>query len=178
MLHKKLLATGTLSTLLLATTLFAQTNCVGGVCFIDFKKLKPTAKEFKQKEEPLVVLEKPRYLEGNSELNIHNDSFKIRNLEEIDRSVTMLIDGSEVLVFPSYVMTDEEAALYYAEQEEIALNEKLNEEANKELALVSQPVEKVEDKILEKIELPVSEFYCEKNTYPIYDKALDSFQCV
>ena len=178
MLYKKLLITGTLSTLLLATTLFAQTNCVGGVCFIDLKNLKPTTKGFKHEKAPLVVLEKPRYLESNSESNTHIDSLAIDDVREIDKSITIVVDGDEVTVFPSYVMTEEEKVAYYAEQEAIALNKKSNKEANRDLLMVSQPVKRIEDKILEKTELPVSEYYCEKDTHPVYDKVLDSFQCV
>ena len=172
--YKKLLIAGTLSTLVLGTTLFAQgSNCVGGVCFVKFDKIKPT-KGFKKEKKSLVVLEQPRYIEIKSEPVVHNVVVQDR----IDKTIEVIIDNQDVFVFPSYVMTDAEKVVYYSEQQAIALNKKENMEANIDLQIVSKSVEKVEEKILEKTVLPTSEYYCEKDQHPVYDKFSDSFECV
>jgi len=170
MLYKKLLIVGTMSTLLSGTALLAQgSNCVGGVCFVNLDKIKPT-KGFEKKQEPLVVLEKPRFIEEKSEVIVHN--------EHADEMVQIILDDEEIFVFPSYVMTEAEKAAYYSEQEAIALNKKLNREANQDSLIVSPTIEKTEDKIINKTQLPISEYYCEKDTHPVYDEDLDLFECV
>jgi len=170
MLYKKLLLAGTLSTLVSGTALFAQQgDCVGGVCFVNLDKIKPT-KGFEKKKKPLVVLEKPRFIAEKSESLVHNNT--------IDKTLKIIVDDVEIFVFPSYVMSEAEKATYYAEQEAIALNEKENIEANENFQIVGQSIAKVDEKILEKTELPLSDFYCEKDTHPVYDKLSDSFECV
>ncbi len=171
MSYRKLLLTGTLSTLLTITTLFANGDkCVGGVCFVNINKL-TASKGFKQNQKPLVVVQNPRYITDKSENISHN-------IEEIDKSVTIILDGEEIVVFPSYVATEaEKIAFYKQEQKLIALNRVENEKANEELKVITQKVEKIEDKILKKTKLPTSEFYCEKDTHPIYHQETDSYEC-
>lgn len=176
MLSKRLLIAGTLSTLVLGTTtLLAQgssSHCVGSVCFVNLDKIKPT-KGFKKEKKPLVVFEKPRFVESKSEEPTHNE------LEDtIDKTIEIVVDNQEVYVFPSYVMTEEEKIAYFEEQKAIELNEKENLEANEDLRIVSKPIEKVEEKILEKTALPTSDYYCENNTHPVYNEELDFYECV
>ncbi len=175
MTNKKLLVTGTLSILLLASSLSAQENCVGGACFVNLKNLKPT-KVFQEKKEQIVVLKKPRFVSSKSEVKHHYHT-KVVNDNNLDKSFDIIIDGKETLVFPSYVMTDEEKIFYAKEQKAIALNKKANEEANKELQRVIQPVEKIEDKILNK-NLPTSEYFCDNDKKPVLIKGSDLYECV
>lgn len=158
MLKSKFLLLGTMSALFMTSLLGAQeSKCAGGVCFVNLDKLKPS-EEFETKQQALVALAEPR---------------------EIDKTITIVLDGETVTVFPhsSYVMTEEEK-LRYSELEVIEQNEKFNEEANRDLLLVTESLEKVEDKILEKIKLPKSEFFCEKDRKPIYNDKSGLFQCV
>ena len=171
MIHKKILIAGTLATLLV-TTLVAQENCVGGVCFVNLDNLKPT-KVFQEKKEKSVVLQKPRFIEHQSEV-------VEQYLKEIDESIDMVIDGELITVFPpsAYVMTKQERVAYYKEQKAIDLNRKMNDKENEELQKITKPIEKIEDKILNKNSLPTSQYYCEDNTKPVYDKDSDLFECV
>ncbi len=175
MIHKKLLVAGTLSTLLLASSLSAQGNCVGGACFVNLKNLKPT-KVFQDKKEQVIVLKKPRFITSKSEFKQHS-SIEVVKDTNIDKSFDIVVDGKITVVFPSYIMTDEEKIAYYKEQKAIALNKKANEEANRDLRIVSQPVEKIEDKILNK-NLPTSDYFCDNNKKPVRVKNSDLYQCV
>ncbi|CAA6817135.1 MAG: Unknown protein [uncultured Sulfurovum sp.] len=151
MLNKKLLILGTMSALL-ATTVFGSgtQNCVGGVCFINLDNLNPSKSSKNKEHNTLASLGNPSFTEAT-----------------IDKTITIIVDGVEMTVFPSYVMTEEEKMNYFE-----------NKEANKDLLRLTQSVEKIEDKILEKSDLPLSEYFCEKETKPLYNKELDSFQCV
>ena len=155
MIHKKLLVTGTLSTLLLASSLSAQGNCVGGACFVNLKNLKPT-----------------KIVHKKSEFKHHSSSEIAK-----DKSFDIVVDGKVTVVFSSYVMTPEEKAAYDREQKAIALNKKANEEANRELRIVSQPIEKIEDKILNK-NLPTSDYFCDNDKKPVRVKNSDLYECV
>ena len=151
MMNKKLLVTGTLSTLLLASSLSAQSNCVGNACYISLKNLKPKR----------VVLKK-------SEPKTHTMSVDSYDVVE---------DGKVTVIFSSYVMTPEEKAAYEREQKAIALNKKENEEENRDLRVVSQPIEKIEDKILNK-NLPTSEYFCDNDKKPVHIENSDLYECV
>ena len=175
MMYKKLLVTGTLSTLLLASSLSAQGNCVGGACFVNLKNLKPT-KAFQEKKEQMIVLKQPRFVSSKSEFKRHPSRVTVEDTN-LDKSFDIVVDGKLITVFDSYTMTAEEKAAYYAEQKAIALNKKANEEANKELQRVIQPVEKIEDKILNK-NLPTSEYFCDNDTKPVQIKDSDLYECV
>ena len=175
MIYKKILIAGTLATVLV-TNLVAQDNCVGGVCFVNLKNLKPT-KVFQEKREKLVVLQKPRFVSSKSEVK-HHYYTEVVNDNNLDKSFDIIVDGKETLVFPSYIMTAEEKLAYYKEQKAIALNKKMNDKENEELKRITKPIEKIEDKILNKSSLPTSQYYCDDNTKPVYDKDSDLFECV
>ncbi len=151
--HKRLI-TGTLSALLVISTLSANEHCTGTACFINLDNLKPTRE---------VVHEK-------SEHKTH--SFVVAN-----NSQDIIVDGEDTIVLPSYVMTPEEKAAYYREQRAIALNQKANEEANRELESVIQPIEKVEDRILNE-NLPTSDYFCDNDKKPIRVNNSDIYECV
>jgi len=178
MLYKKLLITGTLSALLLASTLFAQENCVGGVCFVKLDNLKPTKGFNHVRKQKLVVLDTPRYINHDSELENHISVEEVE-IEKIDKSYDIVVDNEIVAVFPSYVMSENEKVAYLKEQKAIALNDKFNAEENRELRKIGQIIEKIEDTILNKTEvLPTSDYYCDDNTHPVYHTESDSFECV
>ena len=137
MLTKKILIIGTLSTLFIGTSLFAQEkDCANGVCFATFKKLE-LKKDFKQEQKKLINL----VIE-----------------DKLDKSITIIVDGDEIMVFPSYEMTDSE---YYLTEE-----------------LIVQPLENIEDVILEKSELKDSLYYCENKKHPQFNEFSDLYQCV
>ncbi len=164
MMQKRLL-NGTLSLLVLATSLSAQGNCVGNACFVKIKKTKSNK----------------MHCVGNACFvnldNVKPSSENYTDVDEVDNSFEVVIDGELTIVFPSYVMTEAEKRVYIQEQRAIALNKKANEEANKELKIVTQPVEKIEDKILNK-NLPTSEYFCDNDKKPIQIKNSDLYECV
>ncbi|CAA6818745.1 MAG: Unknown protein [uncultured Sulfurovum sp.] len=83
---------------------------------------------------------------------------KPRYIEEmIDKSMTIVLDGELITVFPhsSYVADDVEEQL-----------------------LVVDSTDTLEETILTKTGLPSSEFFCDKNTKPLYDTQHNTFQCV
>ncbi|CAA6809026.1 MAG: Unknown protein [uncultured Sulfurovum sp.] len=146
MLNNKFFRLGAVTALLTTTLLGAPTQqCVGGVCFANLDNLKPS-KGFEEKKENLVILEQPRYVQQIN-INAQNDF--------IDKSMTIVLDGELITVFPhsSYIM--EESTL-----------------------LVTESDDKIEDIILNKTELPSSDFFCEKNTKALYDSEKHTFQCV
>ena len=145
MLKNRYLNLGIISILLSSTVFAAGTlPCVGGVCFVKLDNLKPS-KGFEEKNEKIVLLENPRYIENYAQ---H---------ENIDKSMTIVLDGETITVFPhsSYVM---------------------NEEAIDEV-LLAEPMVEIEDKILKKSNLPNSEYFCEKDKEPVYLNN-DIFECV
>jgi hypothetical protein len=145
MLNKKFLMLASISALLATTVFGAGTqNCVGGVCFINLEKLNPS-KGFEQKKERTVLLEKPRYIEDCS-------------VNNIDKSMTIVLDGEMITVFPksSYVMNEEEAM---------------------DFMLLAKPIEGIEDKILEQMNLPSSEYFCEKDKHAVYLNN-NTYECV
>jgi hypothetical protein len=176
MIKKKLLTVG-LSTLLLGSTLFAQSNCVGGVCIINLDNLKPS-KAYVEKSEPLVALAQPRFIAKHPEVQVeNNDAFMVLE-DKFDKTIDIVVDNEKIYVFPSYVMTDSEKVAYVQEQESIALNEKFNKEENKNVLVVRNVSNQTEEKILAKTILPTSDYYCEKDTHPIYDKVSNVYECV
>ena len=176
MIKKKLLTVG-MTTMLLGTTLFAQGNCVGGVCFINLDKIKPS-KSFKKEKQPLVVLAKPRFIERNVEVKMNNSDDFVMFEEKVDKTIDIVVNNEEIYVFPSYVMTDTEKANYIEEQEAIALNEKANMKANQNLLIVKDITVQTEDRILAKTILPTSDYYCEKDMQPVYDQGSNAYECV
>ena len=160
MMYKNLFVTGSLSTLLLASSLFAQ-DCPN--CKVNLENLKYTkTKEFQKKSIKFMPLK--------SEHNAHS-------VVSVSDSYELVVDGKVTLIFPSYVMSEEEKENYYREQRAIALNKKANEEANRELKLVVQPEEKIENKILNK-KLPKSEYFCDNDKKPVRVKNSNRYECV
>jgi len=152
MMYQNLLVTGTLSALLLTTSgLLAQEDCP--TCYVDLKNLKPKIEVQ------------------------HKSEFKTHYSKTNSNSYEIIEEGEVTVVFPSYVMTDEEKANYYREQKAIALNKKANEEANRELKVALQPVEKIEDKILNK-DLPTSDYFCDNDKKPVRIKNSNRYECV
>ncbi len=156
MTHKKLLVTRTLSILLLASSLSAHGGCVGDACYVSLKNLKPTKK----------IQEKSEFKHHTSvEEKVEDSSFDI------------IVDGKVTIVFSSYVMTEKEKIAYAKEQKAIALNKKANREANKELQRIIQPIENIEDKLLNK-NLPISEYFCDNDKKPVRVKNSNLYECV
>ncbi|HHS91962.1 MAG TPA: hypothetical protein ENK82_01310 [Campylobacterales bacterium] len=146
MLKKKALYLGVLLALSTTAVVADETgNCVGGVCFVNLDKHK-SSKGFEE-EKQVVTLETPRFLE-----------------EELDKSITIVLDGETITVFPksTYVMTEDEKLDYDLQEGRIILDES-----------------KLGDSILENVDLPNSEYYCENNTQPIVlDKEAGFYECV
>ena len=155
MLSKKLLTMGVLSTLLTSTILFAEEkHCENGVCFAIFSKT-TTIKTFKEEQKKVVNLEK---------------------LNELDKSITIVLDGDEIMVFPSYKMTDSE---YYLTEEEMKYENESEEFMDNPIEeLIVHPLEKIEDTILEKSKLKDSLYYCENETKPQFNEFTNLYQCV
>jgi hypothetical protein len=86
MLSKKLFTMGTLLTLLLGTTLFAQEhNCANGVCFVSLDQ--PISKKTFQEKQ-----------------------------KKVDKTIDIIVDADEIIVFSSYKMAKDE---YYLTEEEM-----------------------------------------------------------
>ena len=153
MMYQNLLITGTLSTLLLVSSLSAHDNCTGNACYVNIDNVKPTREVHKKRE------------------------FKTHSSVVTSNSYEIVVDGAVTVVLPSYVMTDEEKANYDREQKAIALNKKANEEANRELRIVTQSIEKIGDKILNK-GLPTSEYFCDNDKKPVRVKNSNRYECV
>ena len=152
MIHKKLL-NGTLSLVVLASSLSAQGDCPS--CRVDLKKLN---------------VKTTREVHVKSEVKTHYYAVPSDYYEIVD-------DGKVTVIFPSYVMTEAEKRAYVQEQKAIELNKKANAVANKELKIVIKPIEKIEDKILNK-NLPTSEYFCDNDKKPVLIKGSDLYECV
>ena len=130
MMSEKILNISILTILLSTVAVGAgQNDCVGGVCFVNLDKNKP-----------LKVIE------------------QTKEIKYIDKSMTIILDGEEVSVFPksTYLMNE-------------------NEEVDSDSLIV---IESLEDKILEKTTLPYSEHYCENNKIPLFNRYVDIYECV
>lgn len=84
--------------------------------------------------------------------------------ENTDNSMTIILDGEMITIFPksTYMMNEKEKIAYYNEEE----------------LLIVKSADSIEDRILEKADLPLSEYFCEKDTKPLYNTEDDTFQCV
>lgn len=156
---------------MLTTTLNATTsNCEGGVCMVDLDKLAPS-KGFEKKNETFII-QTPRYVENNNYAYSENiqEEYEILEKAKIDKSFEVVVNNEKYSMFPSYTMTEEEKIIY--------VNEKENNLANQSVLVIGGQIKKIERTIIEKTELPVSEYYCEKDKYPVYDRVLDAFECV
>ena len=139
MLNKNFLILSMITTLLSAGT----QDCPNGACFATFSK--PNLSK---------VLDAPKYIE---------DRFQIQN-EMIDKSITIVLDGKTITVFPksTYVMSEEEKNDYY----------------NKETLLRIGSIKKIEDNPLNQARLPSSEYFCEENKRPFYQANSTVYECI
>ena len=174
MQYKKIFLMSIVSTLLISTNLFASDKkCEGGACFINLDNLVPTDKS-KVEKRPFFTPTSPRFLEDRvepfGEMIVTNE---IEMIDDIDRSITIIINDEEVIVFPSYFMTEEEKVANFMEEDIVALNDESDEKLT-----ITTSIKNIEDKILEKIELPTSEYYCEHNKHAVYKEGTEYFECV
>jgi len=162
MIERKILLSMISALLTTTITLNAKAgDCAGGVCFVNLDKNKPS-KKFENQNQNLVALEMPRYIETKE--------------TEEDKTITIVLDGEIITVFPhaSYVMSEEEKRDFY-------YNNKIYEEVDSSLVLVTEGdgVENIEEKILDKVHnLPVSEYFCEKDKQPLYHLDSGLYECV
>ena len=166
MTNRRLLLTGTLSTLLLASSLSAQGSCVGGACFVSLKNLKPI-KKFQEKKGQMIVLKKTRFVSSKNEFKHHSSDEKIKN-----KPFDVILDGKITVIVPSYVMTEEEKISYYNKHKI-----EMYKQENIELQRIIQPTEKIEDRILDR-NLPKSEYFCDNDKKPVRIKNSNFYECV
>lgn len=188
MKKKDLLFSAMLSTLLLTANLSAQQiECKNGKCFINLNKIAPTkntpvkVQSFKVKKTSLFTTKKniePKTVEVATATTITQEKVSQKNKLEIiafDHSTYVmqeneqleLIDGDiETIVFsPSkYIMTQTEIEQY-------------EKKINTEITIVDEGNKKIEDKIIEKTNLPTSEYYCKNQKKAVYNQELKTYQC-
>jgi hypothetical protein len=80
--------------------------------------------------------------------------------QKLDKSITIVLDGELISVFPSYEMVD--AKIYPLEDE----------------IVIVEDIQKIEDIILDKSELKDSLYYCEHEKYPQFNEFSDLYECV
>lgn len=171
MKKKNLLLSAMLSTLLLTTNISAQQiECKDGKCFINLskiasaKKSSTKVKNFKvRKVSPLTVAKQmglktiqPAGEPNNLEIIAFDHStYVMQENEQLE-----LDDGMDTIVLsPSkYIMSKSELEKYYHATEEERIN--------------------IEDKIIEKSTLPVSEYYCNNDKKAVYNQELKTYQCI
>ena len=169
MTYRKLFLTRAVSTLLVASTLTAQGNCVGGACFVNLDNLQqPIKNKFQKKRGAMVVLKKPRFVSSKNKFK-HDSSIdeKIKN-----NPFDVILDGKITVIFPSYVMTDEEKIAYYNKHKK-----QINEQEDIELQRIIQPVENIEDRILDR-NLPTSDYFCGNDKKAVRIKNSNFYECV
>ena len=159
-MNTKLLTSTILSLSLLTGTLYADKNCVGNHCILDLSKLSHSKKS-----------------EANN-VAYEGHSFNLKDIEEVKSSVEenyiatqekKLHKRNELLTEPEietivfshekYVMTVEEIANYQAEN------------------LLMLPLNEIENTIINKTKLPVSEYFCENDMKPIYNNLSNTYEC-
>jgi len=148
----KLLTSTILSLSLLTGTVSAEKICTGDYCLIDLSKFSPTKKT-----------------EISNRIHVVT-SFKS---EEIKKVVKIVLDERqmsnqnkmETIVFPheTYVMTKAEIEEYQVEN------------------FLMLPLDEIENRIINKTKnktkLPVSEYFCEDYSKPIYNNLSDTYEC-
>lgn len=168
MKSRKVLNIGLLSVLLSTVVMGAEHNgCVGGACFATLANIKPLkSTEIKDASgcaggvcfvpsssiRPLKTLETKKEFEGIKFLEDNLDS----NMDEVQPIVVENEEVIEPLSDTNYVM---------------------NEEKVMDDLLMSSSIEVTEDKILEKTDLPSSDYVCEKDKQPVYLNN-DIYECV
>ena len=148
MKNRKILQIGLLSILLSTVAIGAEHgDCTGGACFATLANIKPEK-----------VVEEKKQLKSMKHVEkikyVENDNSNTN----IDKSKTIILDGEKVTLFPpeTYVMNEEESI---------------------DFLLTANPIEAIDDKILEKTNLPSSEYFCENNKQPVYLNN-DIYECV
>jgi len=178
MKRTKFLTTAIISTLLLTSTVSAQTmKCKDGKCFIDISKLsQPKSVESKISKfkhlnrlhftteaqnsvsEDTIVLDHSKYIMNDYE----KENYLLNNIAYYNSEDTI------VFLHSKYVMTD-------TEKEEYFINESLKKiELENEVIL---PTITVEDKIYEEIMLPHSELYCDSSEQAKFYPELNEYEC-
>jgi len=78
----------------------------------------------------------------------------------VETDVSSVTEMETIVLDPNkYVMTEAEVEEYEMED------------------LLMQPMENIENRIIDGTKLPTSAFYCENNTKPVYHSESDSFEC-
>ena len=165
MKSRKILNIGLLTVLLNTVAMGAeQSSCAGGVCFATLANIKPS-KTIETKHttgcmggvcfvplsniKPLKSAEKQKEFEGIKFLEDTLDT----NSDEIQ---LIVLENEEPLVNSNYVM---------------------NEEKVVDTLWMPNPIEVIDDKILEETNLPDSDYFCEKDKQPVYLND-DIYECV
>ena len=81
-------------------------------------------------------------------------------INEIDTLIPIILNGELISVFPSYTMVD--AKTFPLEDEIIIL----------------QNIQTVENTILGEVNLPTTEYFCDNDKLPMYEKDTDIYVCV
>jgi len=149
-MKRNFLLSALLSTVLLSTSLFSQNiSCEGGHCKVDLKKLSL-----------------PKHV-----------AVKVTNFTNTTEIQTNHIEVQDtVLEYETIELKENEEIIVLAPEKYIAgINERL-EAMEEEISILTAPIEKIEDTIMNK-SLPVSNYYCAKEKKVVYHKDSDSYEC-
>ena len=180
MKSRKVLNIGLLSVLLSTVAMGAEHNgCVGGVCFATLANIKPL-KSIGSKDgsgcvggvcfvplssiKPLKILEAKRGFEAKKEFEIKNEFEGIKFLED---NLDDTMDQVQPIVLESEEISEPLSDTNYVVNEEKVMDD----------LLMSSSIKVAEDKILEKTDLPSSDYFCEKDKQPVYLNN-DIYECV
>ena len=158
-MKKRILFSAFLTTVLLSTSLFSKNiQCHGDHCKIDLSKLSPSrnipVKIIAFKETPVVSIQNE--INVNSEL-IALDSSKY--LKQENEVLDIEKDEETIVLAHSKYIAQQDEELEYVES-----------------SIISEPIEKIENKILNK-SLPSSNYYCADEKRAIYHQESDSYEC-
>jgi hypothetical protein len=162
---KTAILTSTLLSLALLTVSLSAGKkmvCKDGKCFIDLSSLDKTINNNKSKRNffPHHKIETKKSLNQQIEKIAFDKSKYVKQDNETVEPLKATELQTIVLPPEKYIMTDKEIESYEAEHIELTL-----------------PDRDVEKKIIEKTNLPTSEYFCERNQKLIYKQSTDSLEC-
>ena len=162
-MNTNFLTTTILSLSLLTGTLSADKICTGDHCILDLSKLSHSKKlevnnsSYKGRSFKLKGIERDRLTQsGMKKSYITTQKIELHKRNELLNEAEL-----ETIAFSheKYIMTPEEIENYQVEN------------------FLMLPLNEIENRIINKTKLPVSEYFCENDMKPIYNNLSNTYEC-
>jgi len=164
MISRKIVNMALISILLSSVAIGAEhSNCDGGVCFVPLANSKPLKN--------IEKIEHHSDCKGSACFAILSKNEPSKVLEEKEQFKPIEFIEKKSLDTNAISDIEKENTIVSIETYTV------DEEADMDLLLIANPIEVIDNKILEKTDLPTSDYFCEKDKQPVYLNN-DIYECV